>query len=835
MSRQRCREWARRAAASIAVGLGLALLPALASAQQQGVIEGSVVDEGGTPLQNAQVAVVGTRLGDLTDAAGQFRVTGVPAGTHSLEVRLAGFRRADVTGVQVEAGEIATVEVTMSRSAYELGGLVVSASRQAQRITEAPATITKINTDEIMNSTGNSFNGALKEVKGLEYIQVGMTSVAVNARGFNSSFNNRMLMLEDGRVAVLPGNGLPVGQFTAIPKVDLESIEVLVGPGASLYGQDASNGVISLQTKDPREHPGTIAEVTTGTRDYIDVQFRHAGVLGDGNWGYKFSGEWQEADEFNNRLNYGSAEDPLLEIGADWHTSVARGEGSLVYYDDAMDNLRVELSGGWSQSDGMGQTNAGRNRFEDWEYSFQQLRASTDNLYFSAYHTHSQSGETFAVNSFTANRAALPGLSDDSVKALSDFPLNSDLFAADFQHNFRVPALLNTRIVWGGQFRHDDISSRRQWLTDRLTGENIGIDQGGLFAQTETPLTSKWDLILGARWDDHQDYASQISPTAGISFSPSEDQTLRATFREAFKSPTTLQTHFAFPDFAILGPVGIGLFGNRNGFEIINSQGDVVRELEPLVPEVNQTWELGYKGVLGDQWYLDAALWYADYDDFFSSLLPINDIAAGELVLDQDGEPIVSEAGRPQVVLTYQNLGAAKVMGLDAGVSFAPTSDMVFKGTFSWIDLNEGEGNFPPLNAAPVRWTLGADFDNLLGKGSAGILVRHTTGYPFSSGINVGRIPTFETVDLNFGYQLPWEGLEVRLEAENLFSCRSLENTVSPSLAGGTPIRPPQLDDGQTEADLDGSHACGFDVPHVEMVNMPGVETSVFLGLRWTN
>lgn len=829
MSCERGRHWARRAAAWLAVGLGLMMLPAAASAQR-GAIEGSVVDEDGIPLRDAQVVVVGTRLGDLTDAAGRFRIERVPAGTHTVQVRMAGFRRADVTGVEVEPGGTARVEVTMTRAPYELGGLVVSASRQQQRITEAPATITKIGTEEILNSTGNSFSGALKQVKGLEFIQVGMTAVAVNARGFNSSFNNRMLMMEDGRVAVLPENGLPVGQFTTTPKLDLESVEVLVGPGASLYGQDASNGVISLQTKDPREYRGTMVEVTRGTRDYTDVQFRHAGVLGDGHWGYKFSGEWQEADDFSNRLIYGTEDDPVPEIGTDWTTSVARGQGSLVYYDDDTDNLRVELAGGWSESDAMGQTNVGRNHIEDWSYSFQQLRASTDNLYFSAYHTHSQSGGTFAVNSFSEFSAVSPGLSVDSLQSLSDFPSNSDLYAADFQHNFRIPELLNTRVVWGGQFRHDEVSSKEQWLTDVETGEPIGIDQGGVFVQTETPLTSQWRLILGSRWDDHQDYASQFSPTAGLTFSPTEDQTLRLTYREAFKSPTTLQTRFFIYDFAPF----VGVFGNRTGFEVVNAQGEVVDEIDPLVPEINETVELGYKGVLGDRWYLDAALWYADYQDFLGSLLPINDpFTAGTLAQFPGGEPLVSPAGRPQLVLTYQNQGNAKLLGLDLGASFALTDDVVFKGTFSWLDLNEAE-QAPAVNAPPVRWTLSGDFNDVVGDLSAGVLVRHTTGYPFTSGINNGRIPTYESVDLDFGYDLPWEGMEVRLQAENLFGCRTMEQSTF-GTAGGVPERAPVLDDDQGPEDLDGSHACGFDVPHAEMVNMPGIETSVFLGLRWSS
>ena len=130
-------------------------------------------------------------------------------------------------------------------------------------------------TEAIDNAVGNNFAGLLKEVKGIDFIQVGMTSIAINARGFNSSFNNRMLMTEDGRISILPENGLPVGTLTATPKVDLAGIEVLVGPGSALYGPDASNGVLALTTKDPREFQGR----DTRAHGWQSQLPRHSGSL----------------------------------------------------------------------------------------------------------------------------------------------------------------------------------------------------------------------------------------------------------------------------------------------------------------------------------------------------------------------------------------------------------------------------------------------------------------------------------------------------------------------------------------------------------------------------
>nr|MBA4157394.1 TonB-dependent receptor [Gemmatimonadota bacterium] len=250
---------------SVLLALTLFLVPTMADAQTTGRIMGTVAGQDGSALHGVEVSVVGTRLGTLTNAGGQFVIAGVPAGTQQLRVSYIGFRDI-VELIDVRAGDVVQVSIRLEGAPVELGGVVVSAARRAQRITDAPATITRIDAEVIANSPGASFAAALKNVKGLDFIQTGMTTAAINARGFNSSFNNRMLMMEDGRIAVLPENGLPVGQFTAIPKIDLAGIEVLVGPGAALYGADASSGVVTLQTKDPRLFPGTSIEVTGGAR-----------------------------------------------------------------------------------------------------------------------------------------------------------------------------------------------------------------------------------------------------------------------------------------------------------------------------------------------------------------------------------------------------------------------------------------------------------------------------------------------------------------------------------------------------------------------------------------
>jgi iron complex outermembrane receptor protein len=656
-----------------------------------------------------------------------------------------------------------------------------------------------------------------------------MTTAAINARGFNSSFNNRMLMIEDGRIAVLPENGLPVGTMTAIPKVDLAGIEVLVGPGAALYGADASNGVLTLQTKDPRQYPGTTVEVAGGNRSYNDVQFRHAGVAG--RWGYKVTGERQAAKEWDNRI----AQDG--PVTPDFDSSVLRGTGALLFYQG---DGRLEASVGASQTDAIGQTNVGRNQLIDWVYNFQQLKYVSPRFYANAYRTQSLSGDSYAINRFAAYRPLYPesAVSADSLRRLSDWPADGRMYAAEAQSNFDVAPLLGTRVVFGAQWRNDVVSSKREWLTDRLTGRDLSIQQHGGYLQTETPLHPMLNLVLAGRYDKHENYDAQFSPKVGVVVKPAEEQAFRVTYNRAFKSPTTLQTNFNIVDFL----PGLAVMGNRDGFAIKNAAGAEIGRVDAIVPEENTTWELGYKGVLWNRLFLDAAAYRSNYDNFLTPLIAIAAPAAGTFAyMGSATTPVRNPAGANQTVLTYRNLGRAEIRGLDAGLRYQITSRFAVSGTASLIKADTIEiptaswlsaasrRELSVLNAPTTKWTVGADAVDLLPGLLGGVTVRHVNEYAFASGINVGVIPSFTTADLQLGYRLPMlQQAQVNLQVTNLFTCAKRVTTFAGTPASGTtpavPANPLQV--------VAREGTCGTGKEHKEMINMPEVGTMVFLGVR---
>ena len=554
--------------------------------RQSGRLAGTVTDANQQPLSGAQVSLVGTRFGVITGADGRYRLTGIPAGSYDVRVQRIGQRTRIYPGVAVQGGAEATLAATLETAPAALGGVVVSASRRVEKITDAPATVTSIGTEQLDASVGNTFASALKEAKGLDFIQTGMTSVAINARGFNSSFNNRMLMVEDGRISVMPENGLPVGNFTPTPKVDLAGIEVLVGPGSALYGPDAANGVLSLRTKDPRQFPGATLEVTGGNRKYMDVQGRYAKAVG--NFGYKVSGEYQQANDWDNL--------PLLQLGrrprgpADGD---ARGAGggrcartgcatastgtrascaeaaAAVYY---MGDNRLELNGGMSRTNGVGQTNVGRNQLRGWKYNVQQARYTTPHWYLNAYRAQSQSGKSFALNRYAGAQltAGNAGLSADSLRMLSDWPSDGRMYAAEVQGNYIGADAAATRRRVRRAVRNDVVSSDRQWLTDRNTKEDISNDAAAASTHRRRRRSCRGSTWCSpAAYDDPESYAAQWSPKAGVVFKPMADQAFRVTFNRAFKSPTILQTNFFIPDWTSI----ISIYGNTTASRRSNAAG----------------------------------------------------------------------------------------------------------------------------------------------------------------------------------------------------------------------------------------------------------------------
>jgi iron complex outermembrane receptor protein len=460
--------------------------------------------------------------------------------------------------------------------------------------------------------------------------------------------------------------------------------------------------------------------------------------------------------------------------------------------------------------------------------------------YFNAYRSQSQSGSSYALNRYGGAQLtpANTALSADSLRSLSDWPSNGQMYAAEVQGNYLLPALLNTSAVFGAQYRADVVSSDRQWLTDRNTGKDITNAQQGAYLQTSTPVAPWLDVVLAGRVDNPANYDVQFSPKAGVVVKPMLDHAVRVTFNRAYKSPTILQTDFFIPDWTSV----ISIYGNTGGFKTLNATGDSIRGYGAMVPESNKTWEFGYKGVLRNRLFIDGTYFRSDYENFMSPLTIIGNPFAtaaaggptfaapvvnpgGNIPVNAQGR-IVNAAGVSPIVLAYYNLGNAKVSGVDLGLTYVASERIDVRGTLSTVGIDKltvPAGASPEataLNSPSTKWTVGASARDI-GPVSMGLTFRNVNGYYFRSGSNSGVIPTFGTLDASVSLKLRrLNNTAINLGVNNLFSCTA--NNVK--YKAGTP---------QPNMEIESeSRGCGTGRKHVEMINMPEIGTMVFLGAR---
>ena len=185
--------------------------------------------------------------------------------------------------------------------------MVSGASRAPERVTEAPAAISSVDPRALV--TASPFGQAplaLRNVPGVDLAQSGLTDFNVNARGFNSSLNRRVLVLQDGRDLAIAFLGSQEWNTLTFPTEDYVKMEFVSGPGSALYGANAYSGVLDITTPTAREVVGTkvtlaggalsgVPDVAKGgaTGDESGGSFRgdirHAGTLAQGKFGYRLN------------------------------------------------------------------------------------------------------------------------------------------------------------------------------------------------------------------------------------------------------------------------------------------------------------------------------------------------------------------------------------------------------------------------------------------------------------------------------------------------------------------------------------------------------------------
>jgi len=702
----------------------LTLLTSSARAQK-GSISGRVADSASKEaLPSANVVLKGTPTGVATGTDGEFVLANIDPGMYVLVVSSVGFETREFPGVVVTAGGTTTVEVELTSRSVEMADVtVLGASLRSEKITDAPAAVSVIETKEIeLNSVSGQVPKLLETQPGVDIVQSGEYDYNINTRGFNSSLNRRLLVLLDGRDLSVAFLGSQEWNGLSVPAEDLGKIEMIRGPGSALYGANAFNGVLNILTPSPRTIPGGKLTLAGGEVGTIRSDVRYAGIAG--NWSYKLNAGRAQSDTWNvSRLTFPfeyEGFNPFLNtevVPVDQSTVASTYGSARIDYD--FDNGSVALAeGGMTQvENAVLVTGIGRVQVPKALKPWGRV---------------SYSSSSWFVQAWGAGRNSV----DPQISLSTGLPLHEESFIGQLDLQYRFDALQEKLfVILGGAHRYQSVNT-----DGTLTLEKHYDNASSLYGQLEYRFTAGLKAVAAARWDRNTLHDDQISPKFALVYSPFPNHTIRATFNRAFQAPnySELFLYVKHPTRQL------AYLGN-----------------EDLKVEEIMGYELGYSAVLGESLFLTVDAYFNNLSDFITDLAPgTNPDYPGQVVLPGDS--------LQRTIWSYGNAGRVDEKGFEVAVDFNLTRTIQLNANYSFFDFTvkeQGQNDILLPNAPGDKFNVGATFSD--GPFEAQVSFKYVPSYDWAAGIYKGRILAYGIVNLSGSYDIT-DYLQLGLNVTNL-------------------------------------------------------------------
>ncbi len=314
----------------------------LAQTKIAGTVTDATTSEG---LVGVSIQVKGKVIGTISDTKGNFSLTTTTATPFALVVSSVGYETQEI---QV-SGETSSLKISLKEQVMMGQEVVVSASRIEESVLKSPVTVEKMDIRGIRETPSASFYDGLAGLKGIDMTTQSVLFKSLNMRGFGSTGNPRTVQMIDGMDNSAPGLNFPIDNIVGMPELDVESVEILPGAASALYGPNALNGLILMNSKSPFLYQGLSAAVKTGvmsannrteaTTPFGDISVRYAKAFNNKfafkiNLSYIQAKDWQSSNYDN--LNLGGSSDPLR--GAGTKTDY---DGTNVYGDEVQANMQT--------------------------------------------------------------------------------------------------------------------------------------------------------------------------------------------------------------------------------------------------------------------------------------------------------------------------------------------------------------------------------------------------------------------------------------------------------------------------------------------------------------
>jgi iron complex outermembrane recepter protein len=442
---------------------------------------------------------------------------------------------------------------------------VTSVARYPEKLRDAAAAIQVITSEDIQHSAAFSIPEALRLAPNLQVAQKNPHDWGISARGFNAALANKLLVMIDGRSVYTP---LFSGVFWDVQDYvleDVDRIEVISGPGGTLWGANAVNGVINITTKNAKETQGLFLETGGGTelRDFASVRY---GTRVAPNAYLRVYGKFSDRDSAVSSTGTDLADAWSMRRGGFRFDADLPMDSAATLQGDIYSGSEYVVTGGIQKV-------AGGNVLGRWSRS---LGANSDmslKLYYD---------RTHLVDPITNQFGPTQPITDDL-----------DTYDADFQH--RLPLGSNQTVVWGLGYRltHDTVqnAANTAFLPAQVDHQLFSV-----FLQDEIQLAPSVALTLGSKLE-HTDYTGlEAEPSVRLRWIPAHDHMLWSAVSRAVRMPSRYDRDIFQPR-----PPPLVASGNKNF------------KSETLV-----AYEAGYRGQLGSTVSVSASAFYNDYDQLRS-------------------------------------------------------------------------------------------------------------------------------------------------------------------------------------------------------------------------
>jgi iron complex outermembrane receptor protein len=438
---------------------------------------------------------------------------------------------------------------------------ITSVSKHAERLSDAPASVFVITADDIRRSGVTSLTEALRLTPNLQVAQGSASGYAISARGFNNGAANKLLVLIDGRSVYSP---LFSGVFWDAQNVmleDIERIEVISGPGGTLWGTNAVNGVINVITRAAKNTQGALAAAGRGSRE-TDAAVRYGGTTGAGD-SYRVYGMYFDRA----------------------HTSTGNGAG----VDDAWHNGQIGFRADWDrpgdQFTALGNAYRGKlaqpppGEIAIIGIALGDITSSGENLAARWSHTLDGGGSLSVQTTYDRTERTVPPTFADSL----------NIFDLQLQHSLQ-PIGMHT-MIWGAELRYD---RDRVENSDFFAFLPADVNQKwlSLFAQDELALTKELHATLGARVERNDYTGYEYLPSARLAWKFTADGMLWTAASRTVRAPSRLDRDTFVP-------------GNP---PFLLAGGPAVRS------ETARVYEIGYRGRPAARFSYSITVFHADYD-----------------------------------------------------------------------------------------------------------------------------------------------------------------------------------------------------------------------------